>query len=71
MLKDSLEFNANAASTQFDIYHDNNIVELQKLVPLLGDFSSRVSELLNEFADHPALLQVRAFSFSFLNLFAF
>ena len=58
MLKKSLEFNTHTASASFDIYHDNDIVELQKLIPLLGDFSSRISELLCEFPEHPALLQV-------------
>ena len=58
MLKKSLELKEHTVSTSFDIYHDNSIAEVQKLIPLLRDFSSRVSELLAEFPEHPALLQV-------------
>ena len=58
MLKKSLELKEHTVSTSFDVYHDNSIVEVQKLIPLLRGFSSRVSELLVEFPEHPALLQV-------------
>jgi len=43
----------------YDFYHDSNISEAQKLQSLFSGLVSRVSELLEEWPDHPALQQVR------------
>lgn len=55
------------ASEIFDIYHDNNIAEVKKLMGLLGKFSSRATELLEEFPEHPALFQVTTPSITPIN----
>ena len=59
LLKQSLAQSSTVSLEAFDIYHESNIAEVQKLIPLLAGFSSRVTELLNEFPEHPALMQVR------------
>jgi midasin (ATPase involved in ribosome maturation) len=48
------------AST-YDFYHDPNIVEAQRLQPLFKGLKDRISELLQEWPDHPALQQVGCF----------
>ena len=59
LLKQSLGQSTAVSLQAFDIYHECNVAEVQKLTPLLAEFSSRVTELLNEFPEHPALIQVR------------
>ena len=58
LLKQSLTQSTTISLEAFDIYHESNIAEVQKLTPLLAEFSSRITELLGEFPEHPALIQV-------------
>eukprot|EP00112_Aurelia_sp_Birch-Aquarium-sp1_P018771 Seg453.13 transcript_id=Seg453.13/GoldUCD/mRNA.D3Y31 product=Midasin protein_id=Seg453.13/GoldUCD/D3Y31 len=59
LLKQSLAQSTTISLEAFDIYHESNIAEVQKLTPLLAEFSSRITELLNEFPEHPALIQIQ------------
>jgi hypothetical protein len=48
-------------SEDFNIYEDYNLVEVSKAKEILQRFDSYVVQLLCEFEDHPALLQVFQF----------
>lgn len=42
----------------YDIYHDPNVSEVVNLTPVLSAMRKRISSLLEEFEEQPALLRV-------------
>ncbi|XP_046863857.1 midasin-like [Xenia sp. Carnegie-2017] len=44
---------------EYDIYHDSNLKETVKVVPILLRFKTRLEQLLVEWPEHPTLAQVK------------
>lgn len=44
---------------EYDIYHDSNLKETAKVVPILLRFKTRLEQLLVEWPEHPTLAQVK------------
>lgn len=42
----------------YDIYHDSNLKEISQVLPVLSRFLSRLQQLLQEWPEHPTLVQV-------------
>ncbi|XP_014214403.1 midasin [Copidosoma floridanum] len=45
-------------SKPYDYYRDSNVEQVRQCAPLLDQISNRVSELLNEWPEHPALTSI-------------
>ncbi|XP_028395044.1 midasin-like isoform X2 [Dendronephthya gigantea] len=45
-------------SEEYDIYHDSNFKEIIQVLPILKSFKSRLKQLLEEWPEHPTLVQL-------------
>lgn len=45
-------------SEEYDIYHDSNLKEILQVLPILTSFKDRLQQLLEEWPEHPTLVQV-------------
>ena len=45
-------------SEEYDIYHDSNLREIIQVLPILRSFKSRLQQLLEDWPEHPTLVQV-------------
>ncbi|OXU25001.1 hypothetical protein TSAR_006385 [Trichomalopsis sarcophagae] len=50
---------AKKSSKLYDYYKDSNVEEVKQCVPLLERISNKITELLNEWPEHPTLVSIR------------